>query len=413
MSSHPQIMSAVEQLGYRVTCGSVAMQSGINIELARSGLLTLANDTGGHLQVTDTGEIIYDLPRNFRQILARKYWQFQVQQWSAAAWQVVSFLVKRSFGVILITSIGVVYLAILAIVISAACSSEGNCDVGSCVLDCGPSSGGGSGSSSYEEKSKKVQKKRLNFLEAVFSFIFGDGDPNADLERRRWNYIGKFIHQQQGAVIAEQIAPFLDDLGRGFDFEYERYMLPVLTKFNGVPEVSPNGQLVYHFPDLQVKLTSEVDADNDDRIPVCLQERRWKFSKANSSQIKGAIALGVTNIVGIIILALLLSGGGLSGSIGIGLSILTIYGLGFLAIPSVRYFLVKKFDRRVKRRNRSRLQAVNLIALNPAIDEKLAFASQFASQRQISPDRIIYSTDTDALDTPNFLGSIDDSSDRD
>jgi hypothetical protein len=237
-------------------------------------------------------------------------------------------------------------------------------------------------------------------LESVFSFIFGDGNPNADLERRRWGYIGMLINQQRGAIIAEQIAPFLDDLGRGYDREYEQYMLPILTKFNGIPEVSPTGQLVYHFPDLQATLRS--DSMDTDRIPACLQERRWKFSRANSGQIKGAIALGITNIVGIIILSVMVSGSG-SGLITGGLLVLATYGIGFLTIPSIRYWMVKTEDRKIRQRNRSRRQAINLITSDDTMREKLAFASQFANQRQIAPENIIYRTDEDAIDRQDFF----------
>jgi uncharacterized membrane protein YhdT len=399
MTPNPQIMTAVEQLGYRVTCGDVATKMGIQIEEARSGLLALANDTGGHLQVTNEGEIIYNLPQDFRQILNRKYWQLQLTTSLQSVWKVAAYLVRGSFGVLLVASIGVVYLAILAIAIAAICGSEGGGDCactdggfGSCVLDCGPTGG----SSTVE----KQQKKRLNFLESVFSFIFGDGNPNADLERRRWGYIGMLINQQRGAIIAEQIAPFLDDLGRGYDREYEQYMLPILTKFNGIPEVSPTGQLVYHFPDLQATLRS--DSMDTDRIPACLQERRWKFSRANSGQIKGAIALGVTNIVGIIILSVMVSGSG-SGLITGGLLVLATYGIGFLTIPSIRYWMVKAEDRQIRQRNRSRRQAINLITSDDAMREKLAFASQFANQRQLAPENIIYRTDEDAIERQDFL----------
>ena len=57
----------------------------------------------------------------------------------------------------------------------------------------------------------------INFLEAVFSFLFGDGNPNADLEERRWQSIATVIRNHRGAVIAEQISPFLDSVGTGYD----------------------------------------------------------------------------------------------------------------------------------------------------------------------------------------------------
>jgi hypothetical protein len=33
----------------------------------------------------------------------------------------------------------------------------------------------------------------MNFLEAIFSFVFGDGDPNETFEERRWRALGQHI----------------------------------------------------------------------------------------------------------------------------------------------------------------------------------------------------------------------------
>ncbi len=79
MTLQPEIMKSVEQLGYRVTVGDVAAQAGLNINLAQQGLLALASDVSGHLQVADSGEIIYLFPENFRTILRNKYWKLQLK----------------------------------------------------------------------------------------------------------------------------------------------------------------------------------------------------------------------------------------------------------------------------------------------------------------------------------------------
>ncbi len=413
MTPNPQLMTAVEQLGYRVTCGDVATHIGLHLEEARSGLLALTSETGGNLAVTDTGEVIYALPRDFRQVLIRKYVRLQFQEWIARIWTVVFYLIKISFGILLIASISVVYLTILAITLAAIFSDSNGGDCGDCAGsgDCVLNifSWGNSSPpplttttaplSHKQQKSPiraKTQRKPLNFLEAVFSVLFGDGNPNADLEQRRWSYIGNLIHRQQGAVIGEQIAPYLDDLGRGFEREYENYMLPVLTKFNGIPEVSPTGQLVYYFPDLQ---TTVKDAPGQSiRVPQILRERKWKFTKATPTQTNWAIALGVGNIVGIAILAMMLGGTASSLISGI-LVILAIYGVGLVVIPAGRYFWVKHQDRQVKKRNFYRQQQVQLIQQQAElIQAKLDYAKQFAKQHKITDRDIIYTTETDILE---------------
>ncbi len=412
MMANPQLMTAVEQLGYRVTCGDIATHTGMHLEEVRSGLLSLANQTGGHLQVTTTGEIIYDLAPDFRQILLRKYVRLQFQAWVERIWTILFYLIKISFGILLIASISVVYLTILAITLSALFASEGGDCGGGCVLDiCGwggnDQSKESNSSEQFEFRSSppirdKTYRKPLNFLEAVFSVIFGDGNPNEDLERRRWNYIGNLIHRQQGVAIAEQIAPYLDNLGQGFDREYENYMLPVLAKFNGIPEVSSTGELVYHFPDLQTTLK---DAPTSKRIPQFLRERKWKFSKATAQQTNWAIALCGANLVGIIVLPVLL-GGSVSGWVSGVMAVLTIYGVGLVAIPSCRYVWVKYQTDLVKHRNRSRRQQVKLLNQSKSIQSKLDFANQFAKQHRITDRDIIYTTTDDVLDQTNDIEEL-------
>jgi hypothetical protein len=413
MNANPQLMTAVEQLGYRVTSGDVATHTGIHLEAARSGLLDLANRTGGHLQVTDTGEVIYVLSPDFRQVLLRKSMRLQVRAWLDRVWKVGFYLVKISFGILLITSISAVYLTILAITLAAIFSSDSGGDCGDCgdgggscvlgIFDWGSSSSTAISTSSNSNNSlasdyapirEKTQRKPLNFLEAVFSVLFGDGNPNADLEQRRWSYIGNLIHRQHGVAIAEQIAPFLDDVGQGFDKEYENYMLPVLTKFNGIPEVSPTGRLVYHFPDLQTTLKD--DPNKSTRVPISLRERKWKFTKATPTQTNWALVLFVANLLGIGILATMLSG--ISSSLITGtLVILALYGAGLVVIPACRYLYVKDRDRQVRKRNQLRRQQVNLLQQGEVVQEKLDYAQQFAKQHRITDRDIIYTTEEDAL----------------
>ncbi len=410
MNVNPQLMTAVEQLGYRVTTGDIVTHTGIHLEAARSGLLDLANRTGGHMQVTDTGEVIYALPQDFRQVLVRKNFQLQVKAWLDRLWQILFYAIRISFGVFLIVSIAIVYLTILAITLAALFSNDGNSDCGDvgggCVLDIFNWNGTSYSSANTNTTSStaianrsplrtKTDRKPLNFLEAVFSVLFGDGNPNVDLEQRRWRYIGNLIHRQQGVAIGEQIAPYLDDLGHGYDLEYENYMLPVLAKFNGIPEVSPTGQLVYHFPELQTTLK---DAPGElARSPQILRERRWKFSKATPTQKNWTIVLFAANLVGIIVLALMLAGS-TSGLVSTSIAILAIYGAGLVAIPSARYFWVKYQDLQVRRRNLARHQQVGLLKSTAAIQEKLDYARQFAKQYKITDRDIIYTTEEDALD---------------
>ncbi|AKG20593.1 hypothetical protein [Calothrix sp. 336/3] len=405
MTPNPAIMQAVEKLGYRVTVGDVAAQAGLNVELASQGLLVLASEASGHLQVAESGDIVFQFPQNFRDILRNKYLRLQLQEWWQKIWQVLFYLIRISFGVLLIASIAIIYLTILVIIISLNSDRDDNNDRGG--------NWGGffyfpdlfwyfSPDYGYQHREKTREKSDFNFLEAVFSFLFGDGNPNSKLENRRWREIGKVIRQNRGAVVAEQIAPYLDNLGEKSQQEYEDYMLPVLTRFNGKPEVSQEGQLVYYFPDLQVSAKQK----NPEKISSYLEEFLWKFSAASSGQIMLSAGLGAVNLVGALVLGSLLRGGAIAASLG-GLValvqavywLLLAYGIGFLAIPLGRYVWIQWRNSQIIARNRDRSSRAKLLTgADKNLSQKIAFAQQFASEKVISQADSIYSTQTDLLE---------------
>jgi len=269
MTPNPELMRAVERLNYRVTIGDVATQAGLDVNLAQQGLLALASEAGGHLQVAESGEVVYLFPKDFRVILRNRSLRLQLQEWWTKLWRILFYLIRISFGIVLLVSIALIFLAIALILIALSSSQDGE-------NDNRRGSGGGMAlppiwfspdffwivfSPDYGDRhpkrspSRAADEPQMSFLESVFSFLFGDGNPNQDLDDRRWRAIATVIRNNQGAVVAEQLSPYLDALGQGYAQEYEDYMLPVLTRFNGRPEVSPEGGLVYQFPELQTTAT--------------------------------------------------------------------------------------------------------------------------------------------------------------
>lgn len=424
MTPNPQIMKAVERLGYRVTVGDVAAQAGLKLNLAESGLLALASEVGGHLQVAESGEIVYLLPQNFRTILRNKYLWLQVKEWWEKVWRVLFYLIRISFGIVLIASILLIFVTILIIMLAASSSRDGDQD------DSGGSIGlpnvwvfpdfwwifypdyghryddryrDYSGDRSYHPRRESSgESSSLNFLESIFSFLFGDGDPNANLEERRWQTIGTVIRNQRGAVVAEQIAPYLDHLGQGYAKDYEEYMLPVLSRFNGRPEVSPEGGLVYHFPELQTTAIQE----RVQPIAAYLKELSWRFSQASSGQILAAIGLGGLNLGGALVLGSLLAGGTLAVKLG-GLValvqsiywLLLAYGTAFLVMPLIRYLWIQWRNQKIQARNdRRQAAAIAFNQADEALQQKIHYAKQFAASTFIGQQDLAYTTEKDLVE---------------
>ena len=405
-------MNTVEKLGYRVTVGDVASQGGLEINLAQQGLLSLASEANAHLQVAETGEIIYLFSRNFRTILRNKYWKLRFQEWAKKIGKSLFYLIRISFGIILITSIVLMLIAIGIILIAISSNRDEN----------NSSSGKGGGliffpnfwfspdifwlftpnyyQSSHQELKKYKPKNSLNLLEAIFSFLFGDSIPNTNLEEKRWQEIGTVIRANKGAVIAEQIAPYLDNITE-FNQDNEDYMLPVLTHFNGYPEVSPQGDLIYYFPDLQVTAKQRYQQE----IEPYLKEDFWEFSQASSWQKIVAVGLGGLNFILVLILGSLLTPevteqlGGFIGLIDSIYGLFLGYATGYLAIPLIRYFWLQQRNKKIETRNQKRLERAELArSSNLKLQEKINYARQFASEKVITEKDITYSTDKDLFE---------------
>ncbi|MDJ0706766.1 MAG: hypothetical protein QNJ46_26135 [Leptolyngbyaceae cyanobacterium MO_188.B28] len=422
MALNAEVMQAVERLDYRVTVGDVAAQAGLDVKVAQQALLVLASDVQAHLQVSESGEIAYEFPRQFRAILRNKFWRLRLQETWDRVWRILFYLIRISFGILLLVSIALIFITIAILLIAASSADR---------------EGGGRRSRSFggggfflpriwfgpnifwffdfdygrrryprrvasSTRTSPKTENQLNFFEAIFSFLFGDGDPNAEREDYRWRSIATVIRNSSGAVVAEQIAPYLDDLGKGWSKDYEDYMLPVLSRFNGQPEVSPEGGLIYHFPELQVSAAERGNRS----VSAYLKESLWKFSSASSGQTMLAIGLGSVNLIGALVLGSLLQDsllveqlGGLVAFVNSIYWLLLAYGTAFLGTPLIRYFWIQWRNGFIEGRNEQRQQRA--IALNQAGDdirEKISYAQQFAAQTVVSKADLAYTTETDLVE---------------
>ncbi len=403
MAPNLQLMAAIEALNYRATVGDVATQSGLDLQTTERELLDLASGSGAHLQVSAAGEIAFVFPRAFRAILRQKSVALRLRALWQKIWPVLFTAIRFSFGILLLVSIALIYLTLFAIVISGSSDRKGkssrrpdiNFRIGPIwplFFDFG---------SGFSARRAQSRDSSLNFLEAVYSFLFGDGNPNADLEERRWQLIAGTIRARGGAVIAEQIAPYLDALGTGDDLDREDCMLPVLVRFNGFPKVSPEGEIIYHFPELQVTAAAERT-----RVlpPPFLQASLLAFSAAPPGKITLAVVLGAVNLVGIAMLGFLLQDAELAAQLGSAYGLVGSlywvfagYGIAFLGIPLIRYFWIQGRNRTVAAANQARQHRALLLekSENATLRHKLAYAQQFAERVAIDPDEILYSGDRD------------------
>lgn len=114
----------------------------------------------------------------------------------------------------------------------------------------------------YGPAAKEKNPDDMGFLDSIFSYIFGDGNPNMEVEEQRLQMAAQVIRDNNGAVTAEQLAPFLDAPAPDYSttksaYVDESFVLPLVTQLEGEPQVTEDGDIVYVFPDLQISASSQ------------------------------------------------------------------------------------------------------------------------------------------------------------
>ncbi|KAG6479931.1 hypothetical protein ZIOFF_063407 [Zingiber officinale] len=346
-------MEAVDSYGGRVTIGDVVSKAGLKLNEAERALQALAADTGGFLEVSDEGDVLYTFPKDYRSKLLTKSFKMKVEPFLNKIKTAAAYLVRVSFGTALITSIVLVYTTIIVLA-SSSSRSEGENGRGrrGRSYDSGvtflfrPSDLFWYWDMNYYRRRQMRQEGGMNF---VFSFVFGDGDPNQGLEEERWKLIGQYISSNGGVVAAEELAPYLDVPLIDETQDDESFVLPVLIRFQGYPEVDDqgdsdvrvsramledlvlvsyaklnNGNILYRFPSLQRTASSlkvgkkeyvgKKWAEWINGVEKYFEEKKWKFSKRcclfcseiGASEKAMVIGLGALNLFGVIVLGSML-----------------------------------------------------------------------------------------------------------
>lgn len=188
-------MDAVDSLGRRVTVGDVASKAGLKLNEAQKALQALAADTDGFLEVSDEGDVLYVFPNGYRSKLAAKSFKMKVEPLVEKGKMAAEYVVRVSFGTTLIASIVIVFTAIIAIVSSSrdedSRGRRGRSFNPGFNFYFSPTDLFWYWDPYYYRRRRQVKESDggMNFIESVFSFVFGDGDPNLGIEEERWKLV--------------------------------------------------------------------------------------------------------------------------------------------------------------------------------------------------------------------------------
>ena len=433
-SGGKRVVEVVEELGGRVTAGDVAGAGAASLASAERELLGLAARLGSEasLEATEDGGLVFKFPRNTKRALAsvdsKEKW---LQRWEGAK-PAVYTAGRAAFGLSLFVSLAV-GAALVSTISAASRDDDGRDDRRAAAprMYFGPSIWGPSPFDifyyrPYYGYGPPQRREEMGLLQAVFSYVFGDGDPNRDVDSRQVAAAAEIIRRNEGAVVAEQLAPVLaapptfdvDDDAVVVD---ESWVLPVVSELDGRATVdAETGAIVYVFDELTssgLRLPPGAAAyDPREALTgaeggaAALAEYDVDFSRASKGQLLTAGALGVANLAlaGAATLystiwltptiAANLGAAGLASVRAIAGPLLA-YAISFNAIPFFRSKRLKKKNAGVDLRNANRARWADL-ARRPsaALRAKLAAAKRLRPSLRRGNAAVAYSSDADIDD---------------
>ncbi len=431
------ILSAFKKNRGESTVADLVAFTGLPKYQVATELPAVADEYSGRLKVSESGEILYSFPRGYTSRYhgflpgLKRFWG----GFKKGLAKVLSLLFKIWIMVMLIGYFVLfIALVVLALVASIAGTFAGGKDskssnrsggLGGLGLAMrlvelfvriwfynemfkGPSST--RGSFNLRNRSKE-QKRPLH--KAIFSFVFGEVDPNAGHDEVQKRLFVALVRQKKGIVLLED---FMSLSGLS-PVDAELAISSYLYEFEGSPEVSPEGTVYYHFPSLLKSARAASDGIGHSAMKAT---RPFSANKGSSNFAYGAInavnlafgsyfiymyASGASTLIRTVRDKWIITGNFLYEFTGtllaqfagvanpalilfIGLGIVpVVFSLIFWLVPALRFARLKKENEAIKRENARRIlytaALANPLWLNASVFKALPSQAMVADQKKL------------------------------
>jgi len=274
------------------TAADICAATALPLYTVRELLPKAADEYSGRLQVTQSGEILYLFPDGFKS----RYRGFGV--WIRKASQKSAAFAKGSFAFLFKVWIMVMLIGYFVLFLALALASV--------FLSAASKSSDRRGRSSfgfglfdllirlwfYSEIGRVTQTQNVKsgrpMHKAVFSFVFGEKDPNTDWQERQSRAIIAYIQANRGVI---SLAEYMAFTGEN-SVDAERTMLAFCSMYAGSPEATEEGTIVYRFDELLLR------ADKAGFCELSPPVKRLKTFSANSKSMNGwFIAINAVNLI--------------------------------------------------------------------------------------------------------------------
>ncbi|MCL1993385.1 MAG: hypothetical protein FWG66_10625 [Spirochaetes bacterium] len=308
---YQKIISSLKKRRQGATVADISAATALPLSDVREIMPQAADEFKGRLEVTESGEILYSFPNGFtsryRGPLAalKRFWQKSKKYVVAASvflfkvW--IMFMLVGYFVLFIAIALAAVLLSI-----AAKSRSEGGYGGG----DYGGRGGGfginpfgllwqwwffssltqSASQQHYGRGPAPAAKVKSPMYKAIFSFVFGDGDPNKDWQETEDKAIISYIQENKGVI---SLGEYMAFCGKN-SVQAEEALLAFCARFAGSPEATAEGTIVYRFDELLLR------KDEKKSFGLSLPVQRLRKFSANprSTNVKFAAVNGVNLLFG-------------------------------------------------------------------------------------------------------------------
>ena len=293
-ADYQKVVNALKRCPKGSTAADICALTAIPLSSVRELLPEAADEYSGHLQVTQSGEILYYFPGGF----TSKYRGFFAFLKKAA--EKAGLFIKKTL--VLLFKIWIMVMLIGYFILFLAIA------VMTLVLSMASKSGGKGGKTSlglfdlliriwfYSELTKphkgrysgRIKKAKRPLHKAVFSFVFGEEDPDKEWKIRLDESVIGFIQSNNGVISLPEYMIFSGENS----LEAEQSILSFCFKYSGSPEMTEENTIVYRFDELLLRS----DAKRIKKLSPGIQ-RLKTFSSNTKNMNIGLIVINAVNLV--------------------------------------------------------------------------------------------------------------------
>lgn len=257
-----RLVKTLQRRKREATIADLVADTGLPTYQVEETIKEIVNDYRGHMKVTESGEVLYHFPYGMRNQVRGAIPRAKRFLRKAGSW--FGRVLKVGFKVwtmVMLVGYFVVFvlLLLLAMMASMAAQAKGGGDGG------GGGRGGMGGFGMFylttrlaqtflylwmfsggrpDARGKKPKGPPLH--QSVFAFVFGSANPIADWDERERRAFLAFLRESKGIATVEDLMRIT-----GHDYQQAQILMNrLLLEYNGEPEATSEGTLIYRFEDV-------------------------------------------------------------------------------------------------------------------------------------------------------------------